>query len=106
MQEKTYRIETDSMGEVQVPASAYYGAQTQRAVQNFPISGYRFPRQFIRALGMIKQAAARVNFQLGFLSKEVAEAIAKAAGEVVEGKFDDQFPLDIFQTLLCKYLRR
>ena len=98
MKEQTYRIETDSMGEVQVPASAYYGAQTQRAVQNFPISGNRFPRQFIRALGMIKRAAARVNFQLGFLPKEVADAIFKAAGEVVEGKFDDQFPVDIFQT--------
>ena len=98
MKEQTFRIETDSMGEVQVPASAYYGAQTQRAVQNFPISGLRFPRHFIRALGMIKRAAARVNFQLGFLSKEVADAIIQAADEVVEGKFDDQFPLDIFQT--------
>ena len=98
MKEQTFRIETDSMGEVQVPASAYYGAQTQRAVQNFPISGNRFPRQFIRALGMIKRAAARVNFQLGFLTKEVADAIVKAAGQVVEGEFDDQFPVDIFQT--------
>ncbi|MBT8406785.1 MAG: class II fumarate hydratase, partial [Deltaproteobacteria bacterium] len=98
MKEQTFRIETDSMGEVQVPASAYYGAQTQRAVQNFPISGLRFPREFIRALGMIKRAAARVNFQLGFLSKEVADAIIQAADEVVEGKFDDQFLLDIFQT--------
>jgi fumarate hydratase class II len=98
MQEQTYRIETDSMGEVQVPASAYYGAQTQRAVQNFPISGLRFPREFIRALGLIKRAAARVNLELGFLSKELAEAIFRAAGEVVEGKLDDHFPVDIFQT--------
>ncbi len=98
MREQTFRIETDSMGEVQVPASAYYGAQTQRAVQNFPISGLRFPREFIRALGMIKRAAARVNFQMRFLSKEVADAIIQAADEVVEGKLDDQFPLDIFQT--------
>ncbi len=98
MQEQTYRIETDSMGEVQVPASAYYGAQTQRAVQNFPISGLRFPREFIRALGLIKRAAARVNLELGFLSKELAEAIIQAAGEVVEGKLDDHFPVDIFQT--------
>ncbi|MGD8370973.1 MAG: class II fumarate hydratase [Syntrophobacterales bacterium] len=98
MQEQTYRIETDSMGEVQVPASAYYGAQTQRAVQNFPISGLRFPREFIRALGLIKRAAARVNLELGFLSKELAEAIIQAAGEVVDGKLDDHFPVDIFQT--------
>jgi len=98
MQEQTYRIETDSMGEVQVPASAYYGAQTQRAVQNFPISGLRFPREFIRALGLIKRAAARVNLELGFLSKELAEAIIQAAGEVVDGKLDEHFPVDIFQT--------
>ena len=98
MQEQTYRIETDSMGEVQVPASAYYGAQTQRAVQNFPISGLRFPREFIRALGLIKQAAARVNLELGFLPKDLAAAIIRAAGEVVDGKLDDHFPVDIFQT--------
>ncbi|MGD9037950.1 MAG: lyase family protein, partial [Syntrophobacterales bacterium] len=98
MNEQEYRIETDSMGKVRVPAAAYYGAQTQRAVQNFPISGLRFPREFIRALGLIKRAAARVNLELGFLSQEVAEAIARAATEVVEGKMDDQFPVDIFQT--------
>jgi fumarate hydratase class II len=98
MEEESYRTETDSMGEVRVPASAYYGAQTQRAVQNFPISGLRFPREFIRALGLIKGAAAQVNLELGFISREVAEAIKQAAGEVAEGKLDDQFPVDIFQT--------
>jgi fumarate hydratase class II len=98
MKEQTFRIETDSMGEVQVPASAYYGAQTQRAVQNFPISGLRFPRAFIRSLGLIKGAAAKVNLELGFISREVAEAITQAAREVAEGKLDDHFPVDIFQT--------
>ena len=91
MNEQAFRIETDSMGEVQVPVAAYYGAQTQRAVQNFPISGLRFPREFIRALGLIKRAAARVNFELGFLSQEVADAIVLAATEVVEGKWMTSF---------------
>jgi len=98
MEEENYRIESDSMGEVQVPAAAYYGAQTQRAVQNFPISGLRFPREFIRAMGLIKRAAARVNLELGFLSQEVAEAIIQAAAEAADGKLDEQFPVDIFQT--------
>ena len=98
MDGQNFRIETDSMGEVKVPVSAYYGAQTQRAVENFPISGLRFPREFIRALGLIKQAAARVNLEQGFLYGEQGEAIIKAAGEVVEGRFDDQFVVDIFQT--------
>jgi fumarate hydratase class II len=98
MKEQTFRIETDSMGAVQVPASAYYGAQTQRAVQNFPISGLRFPREFIRSLALIKGAAAKVNLELGFISREVAEAISQAAREVAQGKFDDHFPVDIFQT--------
>ena len=98
MHEQDYRVEADSMGEVQVPASAYYGAQTQRAVQNFPISGLRFPREFVRALGLIKRTAAQVNLELGLLSKEVAEAIIRAASEVVEGKLDEQFPVDVFQT--------
>jgi fumarate hydratase class II len=98
MQEQNFRIETDSMGDVEVPKSAYYGAQTQRAVQNFPISGLRFPREFIRALGLIKRAAARVNLELGLLPKEVAEAIIQAASEVVEGELDEQFPVDVFQT--------
>jgi fumarate hydratase class II len=98
MQDRDYRTESDSMGEVQVPSSAYYGAQTQRAIENFPISDLRFPRKFIRALGLIKGAAAQVNMELGAISKEAAEAIIQAAREVVEGTLDDQFPVDIFQT--------
>ncbi len=93
-----YRIERDSMGEVRVPATAYYGAQTQRAVENFPVSGIRFPRDFIRGLGMIKLCAAKVNLDLGLLDRRIAEAIVQAAREVVEGKWDGEFVLDIFQT--------
>src|SRR3989441_4285004 len=93
-----FRVEKDSMGEMRVPADAYYGAQTQRALQNFPISGIRFPSRFITALGMIKRAAARANADLGLLDRKLAGAIEQAAGEVVEGKLDDQFVLDIFQT--------
>jgi len=92
------RIERDSMGEMTVPAGAYWGAQTQRAVENFPISGYRFGRRFVRALGLIKQAAARVNLALGRLDSQRADLIVKASQEVVEGKLDDHFVLDIFQT--------
>lgn len=92
------RIEKDSMGEMQVPVSSYYGAQTQRAVLNFPISGLRFPRPFIRALGLIKKAAAETNLELGLLDEELAPAILEAAGEVAEGKLDEQFVVDIFQT--------
>ncbi|HXF74257.1 MAG TPA: aspartate ammonia-lyase, partial [Actinomycetota bacterium] len=79
------RIERDSMGEVRVPADAYWGASTQRAVENFPVSGLRFPRRFIRALGLIKGAAAAVNAELGLLDGRLAEAIAKAAEEVERG---------------------
>src|ERR1700752_4252114 len=86
------------MGEVRVPAHALYGAQTQRAVENFPISKLRFPRAFIRALGLIKSAAARVNGRLGELPVDLADAIERAAEEVVEGKHDDQFVVDVFQT--------
>ena len=93
-----YRIEHDTMGEVRVPADALYGAQTQRAVENFPISRLRFPRAFIRALGLIKSAAARVNAQLGELPEDLAAAIEKAAEEVAAGTHDDQFVADIFQT--------
>ena len=93
-----YRIEMDSMGEMQVPAGSYYGAQTQRAVLNFPISGLRFPRAFIRAMGLIKKAAAETNQELGLLSGELADAIKTAADEVIEGKLDGQFVVDIFQT--------
>jgi fumarate hydratase class II len=86
------------MGEMRVPADALYGAQTQRAVENFPISGLRFPRAFIRALGLIKSAAARVNGQIGQLPPELAASIAKAADQVAAGDHDDQFVVDIFQT--------
>ncbi len=93
-----YRIEKDSMGELKVPADAYYGAQTARAVENFPISGLRFPRPFIKALGAIKYAAAEVNLALGNIDEKIADAIMQAAGEVMEGRLDDQFVVDIFQT--------
>jgi fumarate hydratase class II len=92
------RIERDSMGEMTVPAAAYYGAQTARAVENFPISGLRFPRSFIRALGTIKAACARVNAGLGLLDATLADAIARAAEEVAEGRLDGEFVVDVFQT--------
>jgi fumarate hydratase, class II len=92
------RVERDSMGEVRVPADALYGAQTQRAVENFRISGLVFGRSFIRALGLVKVAAAGVNADLGLLDPRLADAIAQAAREVVDGTHDDQFPVDIFQT--------
>src|SRR5262245_57314409 len=92
------RIERDSMGEMRVPASALYGAQTQRAVENFPISNLRFSREFIRAMGLIKLAAARTNMELGLLDKTIGNAIVKAAQEVVDGKHDTHFIVDIFQT--------
>ncbi|MBK8045984.1 MAG: class II fumarate hydratase [Anaerolineales bacterium] len=93
-----YRVERDSMGEVKVPVNALYGAQTQRAVDNFPISDLRFPRTLIRALGIIKGAAAAVNLDLGLMEAEMAAAIERAAKEVAEGKYDNDFVLDIFQT--------
>ena len=93
-----FRIEKDSLGEVRVPADALYGAQTQRAVENFPISGQRFGRGFIQALGLLKKAAALINQELGNLDGEIAEAIATAAAEVAAGEWDGQFVLDIFQT--------
>lgn len=92
------RIERDSMGQMEVPADALYGASTMRAVLNFPISDLRFPRTFIRALGLIKQAAARTNMSLGVLDETIGNAIVEAAQEVIEGKLDDHFVLDIFQT--------
>ncbi len=92
------RIERDTMGEMEVPAEALYGAQTERARQNFPISDLRFPRRFISAMGLIKESAAQVNMEMGLLDLEKGRAIAGAAREVVEGKLDDHFPLDIFQT--------
>src|SRR5881275_1934906 len=96
------RTERDSMGELPVPANAYYGASTQRAVQNFPISDLRFPRRFIRALGLVKRAAAETNHDLGLftgaLEDRAVEAIIQAAQEVADGKFDRDFVVDIFQT--------
>jgi fumarate hydratase, class II len=92
------RIEKDSLGPVEVPADAYYGAQTERARQNFPVSGLRFPRRFIAAMGLIKAEAAKVNAAMGIVDPKIAAAIERAAGEVVAGKHDAQFPLDIFQT--------
>ena len=92
------RIEEDSLGEIEVPSSAYYGAQTERARQNFPVSGLRFPRRFIAALGMIKSEAAAVNEALGILEPGLAKAIRQAADEVASGERDENFPVDIFQT--------
>jgi fumarate hydratase class II len=86
------------MGELAVPSHAYYGVQTARAIENFPISGLRFPRAFIRAMGLIKRAAATVNASLGLLDQKLAEAITQAATEVIDGKLDAEFPVDIFQT--------
>src|SRR5712691_3010391 len=92
------RIERDSMGEMEVPAEALYGASPQRAVLNFPISGQRFPRRFIRAQGLIKKAAAETNAELGLLDVDKAVAIAAAAQAVADGDYDDQFPIDVYQT--------
>ncbi len=92
------RIERDSMGEMEVPAGAYYGASTQRAVLNFPISGLRFPRRFIEAVGLIKWGAAQANRKLGRLDERLASSIIQAADEVIEGKLDEHFVVDVFQT--------
>ena len=92
------RIERDTMGELAVPLEAYYGVQTARAIENFPISSLRMPRAVIRAMGMIKRAAATANQSLGLLDKKPADAIKQAASEVVDGKLDAEFPVDIFQT--------
>src|SRR6187401_2544339 len=92
------RTEKDSMGEMQVPADAYYGAQTGRAVENFPISDLRFSRRFIAAMGLIKWAAAEVNFGLGLFDEKREGLIKQAAQEVIDGKLDAQFVVDIFQT--------
>jgi fumarate hydratase class II len=94
----SFRTEHDSMGELRVPESALWGAQTQRAVQNFPVSGLRLPRAFIRALGLIKATAAEVNVELGLIDEAIAQAIVAAALEVAAGKHDAQFPIDVFQT--------
>ena len=93
-----YRIETDTMGELKVPADRYYGCQTARSLINFRIGGERMPRELIRAMGILKKAAALVNMELGLLPKEKSELIVKAADEVIEGKLDDHFPLVVWQT--------
>ncbi|MEH6652175.1 MAG: class II fumarate hydratase [Motiliproteus sp.] len=98
MSDKKFRIETDSLGDVQVPAHALYGAQTQRAVDNFPLSGICMPRAFIRALGLVKGACATANAELGLLEPKLAEAISQAADSVSRGQYDNHFPVDVFQT--------
>ncbi len=98
MSNKDHRKELDSMGELLVPKNALWGAQTQRAIENFPISGIKMPRQFISALGLVKWAAASANENLGLLENDVAKAIQDASQEVIEGKHDEQFPVDVFQT--------
>lgn len=98
MSDKAFRIEKDSMGELQVPEDALWGAQTQRAVNNFPISGLTMPRQFIAALGLVKWAAAGANAELGLIKSDVAVAIQKAALAVAGGEYDEHFPIDVFQT--------
>ena len=98
MSKKAFRIEHDSMGELQVPEDALWGAQTQRAVNNFPISGLPMPRQFIAALGLVKWAAAGANAELGLIKSDVAIAIQKASLAVAEGDYDEHFPIDVFQT--------
>jgi fumarate hydratase class II len=98
MARQKYRIETDSMGKIKVPAGAYYGAQTQRAILNFPVSGIGFPPRFIRALAVIKHAAASVNQELGLLDAKIAGAIRAAAVEIINGQHQGEFAVDIFQT--------
>ena len=93
-----YRIEKDSLGEVRVPADAWYGAQTQRAVANFPISGVRAPAALITACAIVKKAAALANRDVGNLAAEIAEAVAAAADRVIAGEFRDQFPVDVFNS--------
>src|SRR5258706_8640345 len=97
-QDQIHRSERDSMGEMRSPADAYYGASTARAVENFPISDLRFPRQFIAALGLVKWAAAEVNFKLELLDEKRRGLLQQAALEVADGALDDQFVVDIFQT--------
>src|SRR5271154_1705981 len=98
MTTRDYRVERDSMGALEVPTAALWGAQTQRAIQNFPSSGLKMPRAFIRALGLIKYAAAGANSDLGDLAQPMAKAIRAAAMEVAEGRHDEHFPVDVFQT--------
>lgn len=93
-----YRIETDSLGEIKVPSAVYYGAQTQRAIDNFPISGHLIPVEFVHSLGIIKKAAAHTNAHLGVLDRTIADAIIRAADELIQGKYDHDFVVDIYQT--------
>ena len=93
-----FRLEKDSMGEIKVPADRYWGAQTQRSIENFKIGGDRFPKEMIKALGVLKKCAAQANMQLGLLDKKKGEAIAKAADEVIKGQWDEHFPLVVWQT--------
>src|SRR5438552_13966214 len=93
-----FRIEKDSLGEMKVPSHAMYGPQTQRAVENFPISGEPMPPRFIHAIGLVKKVAARVNLGLGLLDRAIGEAILGAAAEVEQGKWDAEFPIDVYQT--------
>src|ERR671921_202554 len=97
-QETPHRVERDSMGEVEVPRDALFGAQTRRALDNFPISDLRKPRRFIQALGAIKLEAANVNHELGLLDEEIRDAVVQAGEEVVDGEHDSAFVLDVFQT--------
>src|SRR5258707_8253758 len=92
------RFESDSMGQMQVPQATLYGAQTARAIENFPVSNLRFPRQFIRALGLIKKHAAISNEALGFLPSNISSAIQSVAQEIIDGRLDAHFAVDIFQT--------
>ena len=92
------RIEHDTMGEIEVPASVYWGAQTQRSLQNFKIGQERMPRPMIKAMGTVKKAAALVNAELGQISKEISQLIVPAAEQVMSGKWDEQFPLVVWQT--------
>jgi len=94
MSEEDHRIESDSLGEMNIPGDAYWGAQTQRAIENFPISDRAFGRQFVRALGIVKKAAAEANADLGLIDEETAAQIVQAAEEVIDGEHDDAFPVD------------
>src|ERR1700690_1611588 len=98
MTSASFRLESDSLGVVEVPSAALWGAETQRAIQNFPSSGLRLPREFIRALGLIKFCAAAANGELGLLPSAVVAAIQAAASAVAEGRHDAEFPVDVFQT--------
>ena len=93
-----YRLEKDSLGEMKVPQNAYYGAQTQRAVENFQISNLRFSNQFIQSLALIKKSSAKVNTELGLLDKDIAEVIISVAEEIINGNYLSEFVIDIFQT--------